>query len=154
MYLVDILNRIDKYNKHQFDIPVEEQLAYMSSLGVPKDDIYRSYFQFKCQWYFSPFGIKLLWLFLSICAIPLVLVIFLCKRKNCVFERKVETIAEDKGMDEIIPDELSQKYKISHKEWNSGSSLSFNDIKYICSYLFSLFHPYFILKAVPLIIEL
>ena len=148
MIFINILNRIDRYNKHQFDIPVEEQLAYMSSLGNPIDDIYRSYFQFKCQWYFSPFGIKLLWLFLSICAIPFILVFYSYKRNNCVFERKVDSIAEDKGMNEIIPAELSQKYKISHKEWNSGVSLSFDDIKYICSHFIGSFHPYFVLKAI------
>lgn len=148
MIFINILNRIDRYNKHQFDIPVEEQLAYMSSLGNPIDDIGRSYLQFKCQWYFSPFGIKLLWFVLSVCAIPFVIVIFLCKRKYCILERCVETIAEDKGMDEIIPVELSQKYEISHKEWNAGSSLSLEDIKYLCSHYISTYQPYFVFKAI------
>lgn len=148
MKAIDILNRIDRYNKHQFDIPVEEQLSYMSSLGKPNDDINRSYKQFKCQWYFSPWWLKCLWFFISFFSIPVIIILYVWKNKGCRFERKVETIAEDKGMDEIIPVELSQKYNISHKEWNSGTSLSIYDIKYICFHYIRLFHPYFVLKAV------
>ena len=49
MNLLNILNTLDKYNNHQFDINIDEQIDYMSSLGTPMDDIDRSYKQYLCQ---------------------------------------------------------------------------------------------------------
>ena len=63
MKLIDVLNTLDKYNKHQFDIAVDEQIGYMSSLGKPKDDIDRSYKQYLCQNYFSPWRRTLIQLY-------------------------------------------------------------------------------------------
>lgn len=61
MKLVKVLFFIDKYNKHQFDISFEKQAAYMLSLGFPKDDIDRSYKQFLCQEFFSPWWVRSIW---------------------------------------------------------------------------------------------
>ena len=148
MKLVKVLFFIDKHNKHQFDIPFEEQATYMSSLGNPKDDIDRSYKQFLCQEFFSPWWVRFIWLVTSCFAIPVVMAILLWKGRKTKFMSHVDIIAEDKGMDEIIPTELSSKYDIGHKEWNSGSSLSVTDLKYICSRYFSRYQPYFVFKAI------
>lgn len=148
MNLLDILNHFDRYSKHQFDIPFENQAAYMSSLGLPKDDIDRSYKQFKCQTFFSPGWIKVFWFVVSIIAIPAIILLFLWKGRSSSFEKKVDTIAEDKGMNEIIPEELSRKYNISNKEWNSGAALSIKDLKYICTHYCKFYQPYFVLKAI------
>ena len=148
MGLVKILFFIDKYNKHQFDIPVSEQLAYLETLGAPKDDIDRSYKQFLCQEYFSPWWIRVLWFFVSIIALPAVFVAYLAKGRKLQFEYKVATIAEDKGMNEIIPAVLTQKYEIHHKEWNAGSGLSSSDIKYIMTKVCGCRQPYFVLKSI------
>lgn len=148
MGLVKILFFIDKYNKHQFDIPVSEQLAYMESLGAPNDDIDRSYKQFLCQEFFSPWWVRILWFIFSIISIPIVLVAYLAKGRKQQFDHKVATIAEDKGMDEIIPTELTQKYEIHHKEWNAGSGLSSSDIKYIITKVCGRRQPYFVLKSI------
>lgn len=148
MKLIDILNYVDRYNKHQFDVPVEEQLAYMSSLGEPKDDIDRSYKQFLCQEFFSPWWVRTFWFLASCFAIPVVVGLYLWKGRKCGFVRKVATIAEDKGMNEIIPDELTEKYDIGYKEWNSGACLTKEDLKYICSCYLHLYQPYFVFKAI------
>lgn len=148
MGLVNILFFIDKYNKHQFDIPISDQLAYMESLGAPNDDVDRSYKQFLCQEYFSPWWVRSLWFLISIVAIPTVLIAYWVKGRKQRFEYKVDTIAEDKGMDEIIPTELTQKYEIHHKEWNAGSGLSSSDIKYIFANVYGCRQPYFVLKSI------
>lgn len=148
MKLVKVLFFIDKYNKHQFDIPFEKQTAYMLSLGFPKDDIDRSYKQFLCQEFFSPWWVRSIWFFISCFAIPAVMVVLLWKGRKTKFISHVDTIAEDKGMNEIIPIELSSKYTISHKEWNSGASLSVEDLRYIGSRYFRVYQPYFIFKAI------
>ena len=148
MKLLDFLFFIDKYSKHQFDISFEKQAAYMLSLGFPKDDIDRSYKQFLCQQFFSPWWVRSIWFFISCFAIPVVMVILLWKGRKTKFMSRVDTIAEDKGMNEIIPTELSSKYAISHKEWNSGVSLSVEDLRYIGSRYFRVYQPYFVFKAI------
>lgn len=148
MRFVDILYYIDKHNKHQFDISVEKQLAYMSSLGTPKDDIDRSYKQFLCQQFFSPLYIKLLWFLIAIPAIPVFLLAFMIKGRKIKFERKVGTIAEDKGMNEIMPEILTEKYEIHHNEWNSGLGLALSDIQFVLTTICGWRHPYFVLKAI------
>ena len=70
MKLIDVLNTLDKYNKHQFDITVDEQIEYMSSLGKPKDDFDRSYKQYLCQNYFFLVGILFS---ISVLGIPVIL---------------------------------------------------------------------------------
>lgn len=73
MNLLNILNTLDKYNNHQFDIDIDEQIDYMSSLGTPMDDIDRSYKQYLCQNYFSPWWVRFIWFSISVFGIPLIL---------------------------------------------------------------------------------
>lgn len=54
MNIFKIALLLEKGNKGLFDVPIQEQYAYMNSLGEPKDDIDRSYKQFLCQNYFVP----------------------------------------------------------------------------------------------------
>ena len=96
MNLLNILNTLDKYNNHQFDINIDEQIDYMSSLGTPMDDIDRSYKQYLCQNYFSPWWVRFIWFSISVFGIPLILCALFCKRKSC-YITKIETIAENKG---------------------------------------------------------
>lgn len=148
MGLIDVLNYIDKYNRHQFDIPVAKQVSYMNSLGCPYNDIDRSYKQFQCQQFFSPWIVRLLWLVISIIIIPFLLPVLWIKGRNVVFNHNVDTIAEDKGMNEIIPLELSSKYDIHHEEWHAGTGLSTKDLRYIFSKVCGIRHPYFVLKSI------
>lgn len=148
MALVNFLFFIDKYNKHQFDIPISEQIAYLESLGTPNNLIDRSYKQFLCQEYFSPWWVRTIWFVISFFAIPIVTVVFLWKGRKLKFESKVETIVEDKGMNEIIPEVLTHKYEIQHREWNASSGLSSSDIKYIIKKVCGWRQPYFVLKSI------
>lgn len=148
MKLVQVLFYINKFNKGLFEISVEEQMSYLYSLGNPTDDIDRSYKQFLCQEYFSPWWIKSFMFIVSVIAIIPILCIYWYKGIRISFIKQVDTIAEDKGMNLIIPDELSSLYAISHKEWNAGACLSSSDIFYIFKKVMGLKQPYFILKTI------
>ena len=144
---VDILYKLDKYNKHLFDIPVDEQINYMNSLGGPKSDIDRSYKQFLCQEYFSPLWLRMFWSMTACVIIPILLIAFWWKGRKVHFEYKVDTIAEKKGMDEIFPQELLAKCSICREEWNAGKCFTNADIRYLFRNVFGRRRPYFILKA-------
>ncbi len=90
---------------------------------------------------------RFIWFSISIFGIPVILCTLFCRRK-LGYITKIDTIAENKGMDEIIPKELSLKYDIHHKEWDSGYSLTQADMHYIMSKLIGKYQPYFILKAI------
>ncbi len=147
MNLVSFLFKIDKYNKHQFDIPVEEQYAYMNSLGEAKDDIERSYKQYICQDFFSPTWVRALMFSISIFAVPCLMLMMWLKGRKVKFESKAETIAEDKGMPEIIPVELSSKYELNYKAWNSGIGLTTADVTYIIKKIAWFRQPFYVLKV-------
>lgn len=151
MTVFKLLNLLQKGNKGCFDIPAEQQLAYVKSLAEPKDDIDRSYKQFLCQEYFVPVWKRCLWWVVSLLASPLALVALWIKGRNIHFVKEIETIAEDKGMDEIIPAALINKYEINHEGWHTEVGLSSGDVKYIFSRILGWRQPYFIFKTIVLI---
>lgn len=138
-------------NKSLFDIPVQEQLAYFDKLGEARNDIDRSYKQFLCQNYFVPLWKQIIWFFVCIFAIPVAIIVFWIKGKRIHFVKQIDTIAEDKGMDEIIPEELTSKYILNHEAWNTKAGLSSDDVRYIISKIFGWRQPYFILKMILLL---
>lgn len=139
---------LEKGNKGMFDIPLDEQYAYMDSLGEPKDDIDRSYKQFQCQLYFWPVWKKILWWPMAVLVIPVALLLFWVQGLGIKFERQVDTIGEDKHMDEIIPEELSSAYDIDHKAWHAGAGLTGDDLCYIFRKVLGRRQPYFIMKSI------
>lgn len=142
---------LEKGNKGLFDVPIQEQYAYMNRLGEPTDDIDRSYKQFLCQNYFVPLWKKCLWWFIGLLATPIAIFVLYVKGRTFHFAEKIDTIAENKGMDEIIPAALYEKYAINHKCWNVGFGLSVDDVKYIVKHILGWRQPYFVLKIVLLI---
>lgn len=52
--LIFLLGEFSKLDKVLFDLSVENQNRYLSSLPIPNDDIDRSYLQYRCQSFFSP----------------------------------------------------------------------------------------------------
>ena len=153
MNIFKITRLLEKGNKTQFDVPIQEQYAYMNSLGEPKDDIDRSYKQFLCQNYFVPLWKKCIWWIVGLLATPIAVLILFGKGRSIHFEERIDTIAENKGMDEIIPAALYEKYEINHKFWNAGFGLSVNDVKYIVKQILGWRQPYFVFKIVLLIAQ-
>lgn len=151
MNIFKITRFLEKGNINMFDISIHEQYAYLNSLGDAKDDIDRSYKQFLCQNYFVPLWKKVLWFVVSLMAIPIAVFVFRIKGTRINFDRKIDTIAEKKGMDEIIPIELRERYVINNTVWNSGAGLTNTDICYLCKHIFGWKQPYFMLKMVLLV---
>lgn len=151
MNIFKITRLLEKGNKTQFDVPIQEQYAYMNSLGEPKDDIDRSYKQFLCQNYFVPLWKKCVWWVVGLLATPIAILVLFIKGRSIHYVERNDTIAENKGMDEIIPAALYEKYEINHNCWNAGFGLSVNDVKYIVKHILGWRQPYFVFKIVLLI---
>lgn len=114
-----------------YDFPAEEQRVYIDKLGEPIDDIDRSYKQYLCQRYFMPLSIKLLNDIATMAVMPLLVFYYSFKSLFIRKGKKVECIGEDKGMPEIIPEELKQKYEINIDCWFTGVRLSLSDVVYV-----------------------
>lgn len=151
MTVFKLLNLLQKGNKSCFAIPAEQQLANVKSFAEPKDDIDRSYKQFLCQEYFVPAWKRSLWWVVSLLASPVALAALWIKGQGIHFVKEIDTIAEDKGMDEIVPAALTNKYEINHEGWHTGVGLSSADVKYIFSRILGWRQPYFIFKMIVLI---
>lgn len=144
-FLFKILSHIESKTVSIFSVKVEEQMNYMNSLGTPRDLIERSFFQYKCQMFFKQ---KLMSCLYNIGAIPCILYYF--NRFDKVSDIKKErAIFLGLGLpDEVIPDELYQKYNKIINLNKTKEFLSSEDKKYIIRiwrrYPFSF---YFILKC-------
>lgn len=147
MGLIKIINLFDIYNKHQFDISVEDQYKFMNSIASPRNDYERSYAQFRCQRFFYAWWVDILWFVISFFSIPILLILLYIKGKHVSFLCQEKTIAENKGMDEILPEVLTQSFTINHDKWNAGMSLSYYDILYFFTNIFGFRHPFFMLKC-------
>ena len=148
MNIFKIAVLLEKGNKFLFDYPVEEQYAYMDSLAEPKNDIERSYRQFQCQMLFWPQWKKVVWWPIALVATPIAMLVFWLKGFAVHFEKQVDTIGEDKNMDEIIPIELSSQYDINHEAWHAGAGLTGSDLWYVVCKVMGWRHPYFVMKSV------
>lgn len=143
-----ILYALQRGDKVETDVPVEEQRAFLERMGEAKDDIDRGYKQYRCQNYFVP-GWKV-WIFNIIAAgiVPIVVFYYLLKG---FFVRKgahIETMIERKGMDEVIPSLVKEKYRPDNSHWKEGSSMSLKDFDFLLRLILRApHHPYFVLKA-------
>lgn len=151
MNIFEISKLLARGNKDMFDIPVREQYIYMNSLKAPKNNFERSYNQFLCQEFFVPIWKRCLWWVISIIALPIAVLFFWLKGRSIHFISEIDTIAEKKGMDEILPDELTSKYNINHDVWFAGTGLSSVDIKFLLMHVIGWRQPYFMLKITLLI---
>lgn len=143
-----ILLFLQRGDKSLFQVSVEEQDSFLKTLGEAKDDIDRGFKQYLCQNFFVPTWKVVLFNVAAVLMVPLMVLFYLFKG---LFVRKgepVRTIIEKKGMEEVIPDIVRDKYHPDSRFWNESSSMSFKDI----GFLFKLVvrgphHPYFVLKA-------
>lgn len=143
-----ILRFLQFGDKSQFSVPIEEQQAFLESLGEARNDIDRGYKQYLCQNFFVP-DLKV-WSFniAAIVMLPFVIVYYLLKG---LFVKKgdiVETIIENKGIVEVVPRIVKDTYHPKSDLWREGASMSFGDIifllKLVCK---APHHPYFVLKS-------
>lgn len=115
-----------KGDKTWYDISQTKQESYGNSLRAPKDTIDRGYLQYKCQMYFSSPIKKLALNIAAACALPFVLLSFMVKKKH--FIKKVDAVGEFRGLEEVIPSVLTDRYVIDNQAWNESGSLSISDL--------------------------
>ena len=143
-----ILRILQKGDKTLFDIPVKEQKAFLDSLGEPKDDIDRSYKQYLCQNFFVPKGKVWLFNIVATIIVPLIILLFLLKGLFVKKSVDVPVIIESKGMNEVVPLIVQEKYNPDDRFWHEAATLKVSDVPFLMKMIIrNPRHPYFVLKA-------
>lgn len=114
-----------------FSYAVDKQKKYIDKLGSPRDEIERSYFQYKCQMQFNG---KALTFLLNMVSFPVTILYWFkygkkiqvnrLEKKNLVFFR-------DGKPENILPKSLQKKYKVIESNPVEGILLTSNDKKFI-----------------------
>lgn len=143
-----ILELLRTGNKDVFDIPKEKQESFLDSFKEPSSDIERSFNQYRCQNLFVP-GFKVLVLnVLSAFVLPIIYLVLFFRGLFVEREEGPFAIIENKGMPEVVPNVIREKYNPSEAYWSKTPSLSYIDLPFIFKILWhSHAHFYFVLKA-------
>lgn len=114
-----------------FSYAVDKQKKYIEKLGNPRDEIERSYFQYKCQMQFNG---KALTFLLNLVSFPVTILYWFkygkkvrvnrIEKKNLVFFR-------DGKPENILPKSLQKKYKVIEYNPVEGILLTLKDKKFI-----------------------
>ena len=134
---MDIANKLKKIavrleigNDSVFGYPIEKQKAYIAHFREPKDDIQRSYFQYRCQMKFNKPIISFL---VNLASFPLLL--WYLRKSNDSIQNSVEdaqSIFIANGMpDNIIPDVLREKAGVIEIVNDKKENLTKEDKRYI-----------------------
>lgn len=148
MNFFKILRFLEHGNRTVFGFPKEEQIAYLTRLGEAGDDIDRGYKQYLCQnqlvrpqWKIGLFNV------VGALGLPFMLQFFLVKRIFATQGQHIDCLIEKKGMPEVVPSEVREKYHPS-EDYEMRSSLCLADLGFcwrlICR---APQHPYFVFKA-------
>lgn len=134
MDIIRLFRKIESFlqikGREEYKKSVEEQKAYIVKLGVPKDDIERSFFQYKSQMFIRGRKGK------AALSIGTFIVYFLIKAKykrnkqSFICKRPAVFLPDGKTSD-IIPLSLSEKYSGYELEEKKGYSLSISDIQFL-----------------------
>jgi hypothetical protein len=138
------------FNFKYLEIPVSEQLEYLDSLGIPKDDVERSFLQYKCQTYYTK------WYYLMALNIVgyLYILIFpilylLSKRPTCSCQYNALEEAKD-WKNNCLPESVKKRYPNRVAiGFEGGCYLDGKDFKYIYNLLKRKpFYGYFLMKCI------
>lgn len=135
MGMNDILRKIsvllERKQDALFSYDVKKQKEYIKKLGKPKDDIERSYFQYKCQMQFNGKGITFL---LNIASFP-IMILYLIKYGKKIEIKKLEkkelVFFRDGKPENILPKSLYKKYQNIETNPIEGIVLTTDDKKFI-----------------------
>lgn len=147
---IEYLKKIASLDKTLFEISVDSQKNFIASLSNPEDDFDRSYKQYLCQNFFSPKWKIALMNILGAIFLPLIIIYFMI---NNLFISKIvhiDAVGDFLGMEEVLPEELNNKYKIDLEVWGKSSyCLNRNDVKFIRMILSRfLKDPFFCFKCI------
>ena len=147
-----ILDFLSCGNKGIFDIPAKDQMSYLLKLGPAKDDLDRSYKQYKCQNLFIPRYKRICFDIISVIILPIYLLVVYFKtyfdKDAFITSESADLVCEDKGMPETLPKSLLNKYKsIVFIKHGNGVYLNKQDIQFILHIIRKTSSAYFWLKS-------
>lgn len=131
-----------------FSYDVKKQKDYITKLGNPRDDIERSYFQYKCQMQFNR---KCITVLLNLFSLPFAIIYWIKYGKQIKVKRlehKTLIFFRDGKPENILPKTLYKKYKIIENNPIEGIILTPNDKKFLLKIIYR--YPFswqFILKC-------
>ena len=106
--LKNLAVKLEISNDSVFGYPIEKQKQYIAHFPEPKDDVQRSYFQYKCQMKFNK---PIVTFALNLGSFPLLL-LFLLKRSSNIpisYERNEAVFFSDGKPESIIPEVLREE---------------------------------------------
>ena len=150
MKYVNFLRSLQSGDLSEFETDVEDQKKFINSLGDATDDFDRSIKQYYCQNFFIKNKNKiLLFNVVSIVIMPFVLLYMLFMRTFCHFEESKGALITFKGMPEVIPVSLCERYDIHEVSFEEGMSLGCGELVFVVKFIArSIWHPYFALKTI------
>lgn len=122
--------KIESKQDSIFTYPVNRQRAYIASLGTPRDELERGYFQFLCQ--MKLYG-GLLATVLNIAALPVSLA-YLFKAKSSAAEptEQSDCIFVNNGLPEnIVPNSLKEQYGVIKAVSSQNRCLDEQDLAFL-----------------------
>lgn len=122
---------LEKRQDALFSYDVEKQKKYIESLGQPKDEIERSYFQYKCQMQFNGKMITFMLNIISLLLLLLYLVKYGRKRKINTLSQRELVFFRDGKPGNILPNSLKEKYQTIENNPMEGILLTKSDKRFI-----------------------
>lgn len=110
---------------------VKKQEKYMEKLGVPRDEIERSYFQYKCQ--MKLYGVCTSFLF-NVASIPMLIVYWLKSKNVCVdncIDKKDAIFFREGFQENILPNSLKKKFDVIETDPAIGFILTPSDKEFV-----------------------
>ncbi len=95
---------------------MNEQKAYLQQLGEPKDQYERAYFKYKCHSYYHySLFVKIFYNCAGLIMLPIFVVSTILRSKKCDLspftpQGAILIVSPSMGYDDILPDEIAQKY--------------------------------------------
>lgn len=145
---LEFLRFLRRGDKDLFDIPKSDQQAYLESLPEPQNDLDRSYYQFLCQSFFWPKWKRPVYDCISLLAYFPVLMALWIRGLIANNSSDTDSVSDLKGMSEVIPVELHNKYRIDYEKWSTKGMLRANDLSFVIKvFLLKFPNVYFSLKV-------
>lgn len=143
-----LLVLLQRGDRSDFEIPVSIQRPFLFSLKEPNNDVDRSYNQYLCQNFYVPHWKQMCLNTLAALGFPMAISYYLLKRIFVRRNKKIPVMIENKGMEEVVPEIVREKYNPSTSGYNEGTSLSFRDVLFLSKLVYKApLQPYFAFKA-------
>lgn len=132
-YFYRLARQLQKGAKDFLDVPVVQERAFLSQLPEPTSDVERSYNQYLCQNFYRS---KLyVWSlnFVSAWLFPFMLLVLLLKGLWVKRQKEgFDAVCDLGGFRDVIPEELAAEFQMDYDHWFKHSSLSWQDLPFVC----------------------